>query len=52
MNIPTHFDFILEDDIKKMSKFAYSEANPLYPVPVIWNLDKIEKIYYLASRLK
>lgn len=52
MNIPTHFDFILEADIKKMSKFAYSEANPLYPVPVIWDLGKIEKIYYLASNLK
>ncbi|MFR5782864.1 MAG: iron-containing alcohol dehydrogenase, partial [Oscillospiraceae bacterium] len=34
MGIPTGFDFIKEEDIPQMVKWALAEANPVYPVPV------------------
>ncbi len=36
MGLPTGFDVIKEEDIPQMIKWADAEANPLYPVPVIW----------------
>lgn len=37
MGLPRGFDFILDEDIPKMVKWALAEANPTYPVPVIYN---------------
>lgn len=36
MNIIDKFDFIEEQDIPQMIHWAMQEANPIYPVPVIW----------------
>lgn len=36
MNIIDKFDFIEDKDIPQMVKWAMKEANPIYPVPVIW----------------
>jgi len=46
MGIPKSFDFIKEEDIPKLSKFASKEANPLYPVPVLMSAKELQKIYY------
>lgn len=40
MNIPTGFDFIKEEDIPTMCKWALAEANPVYPVPVVYNTER------------
>ena len=45
MQIPTSFDCILKDDIPAMAALADKEANPLYPVPVLWNSKELEAIY-------
>lgn len=38
---------IREEDIKKLSKYADKEANPLYPVPVLMNAKELEQFYYM-----
>lgn len=50
MNIVEHFDFIADEDIPQMVEWATNEANPFYPVPVIWNkaaftatIDRVRK---------
>ena len=45
MNIPNKFDFIKEEDITLMAKYADKEANPLYPVPQLWDKEKIAEFY-------
>ncbi|MBA4347245.1 MAG: hypothetical protein C0413_00105 [Clostridiales bacterium] len=37
MRIQSSFDFIQEKDILQMIKWAMKEANPIYPVPVLWH---------------
>ena len=37
MGLPDGFDVIQDKDIDQMIKWARKEANPLYPVPVIWS---------------
>ena len=37
MGIPKGFDFIKDEDIPKMIKYASKESNPIYPVPVVFN---------------
>ena len=44
--IPKAFDFIKEEDIPCMAKYADAEANPLYPVPKLMSAKELEKIYY------
>lgn len=44
MSIPDGFDFIKEEDIPKMTKWAYSEANPIYPVPVLYNEERYARV--------
>ncbi len=48
MNIPSGFDFIEDKDIDQMITWALAEANPIYPVPVVYNYEHcrnvIEKI--------
>ena len=44
MAIPTGFDFIREEDIPQMIRWALAEANPVYPVPVIYDEARCEKV--------
>ena len=44
MNIPTGFDFIKEEDIPQMIRWALAEANPVYPVPVVYDRKRCEKV--------
>lgn len=46
MNIDNKIDEINENDIKNLAKTAEKEANPLYPVPLLWTSKELEKIYY------
>ncbi|MBQ1281417.1 MAG: iron-containing alcohol dehydrogenase [Oscillospiraceae bacterium] len=39
MGLPNRFDVIKDEDIEQMITWARKEANPLYPVPVIWSRD-------------
>lgn len=43
--IPDHIDAIRDEDIKMLAGYADKEANPLYPVPVLWGRRELEKIY-------
>ena len=43
MDIPTGLDCIKDEDIPQIIKWADKEANPLYPVPVIWDEDDFRK---------
>ena len=36
MGLPDGFDVIRDEDIPQMIAWAKKEANPLYPVPVVW----------------
>ena len=36
MGLPNKFDVVKEEDIDQMITWAKKEANPLYPVPVVW----------------
>ncbi len=44
MGIPTGFDFIREADIPQMIEWALAEANPVYPVPVLYDEARCEKV--------
>ena len=37
IGIPDHFDFINDWDVPRMVSWALAEANPFYPVPVIYD---------------
>jgi alcohol dehydrogenase class IV len=45
MNIGTRIDVIDEKDIAALAKTAEHEANPLYPVPVLYTSKQLEQIY-------
>jgi len=45
MNIPTYINGLRDEDIPTLAERALREANPLYPVPVIFNKDDMEEIY-------
>ena len=44
MDIPTGFAFIKEADIPQMVEWALHEANPVYPVPVVYDEKRCEKV--------
>ena len=44
MDIPTGFDHIREADIPQMVEWALAEANPVYPVPVVYDRKRCEKV--------
>ena len=44
MEIPTGFDHIREEDIPQMVRWALAEANPVYPVPVIYDEARCEAV--------
>ncbi len=49
MQIPKKLDCINKEDIPAMAALADKEANPLYPVPTLWNATELEAIYHLVS---
>ena len=44
MGIPEHFDFIRAEDIPQMVRWAAAEANPVYPVPVIYDEARFARV--------
>lgn len=47
MQIPEYLDMIRDEDVEQIIKWAMKEANPLYPVPVIWDHDDLSR--FIAS---
>ena len=47
MGLPAKFDMIKDEDIDQMVAWATKEANPLYPVPVIWGKEDFKR--FIAS---
>lgn len=46
MNIESSLPQIVTEDIPELAKTAQHEANPLYPVPVLWTARDLEKVYH------
>ena len=46
MQIGTKIGEIKEEDIPSLAQTAEREANPLYPVPVLWTAKQLEDIYF------
>ncbi|MBR3756733.1 MAG: iron-containing alcohol dehydrogenase [Firmicutes bacterium] len=44
MGLPDKFDVIKDEDIDQMISWAAKEANPLYPVPVIWSREDFRNL--------
>ncbi len=44
MNIPAGVDVIQDEDIPRIIQWADKEANPLYPVPVVWKEEDFRKL--------
>lgn len=44
LGIPAGFDCIRDEDIPQMIAWADAEANPLYPVPVVWCRSDFERL--------
>lgn len=49
MHIPASLPEIRKEDIPKLARTAEHEANPLYPVPVLWTAEQLERIYWEAK---
>ena len=45
MGIGTSIPEIQDADIAELAKTAEHEANPLYPVPVLWTTKELVQIY-------
>ena len=45
LNIPKYIKEIKEEDIDELVNLASKEANPLYPVPKIFNKEDLRRIY-------
>lgn len=43
--IPEHIEELRKEDIPRLAKQADAEANPLYPVPRLWNAEELESVY-------
>ena len=44
MGLPKCLAMIREEDIQQMVTWAKKEANPLYPVPVVWGRQQLEQM--------
>ncbi len=44
MDIPVGLDMIKDEDVDQIITWAMKEANPLYPVPVIWGRRQFEDV--------
>ncbi len=47
MGLPDKFDMIKDEDIDQIIAWATKEANPLYPVPVVWGAEEFRR--FIAS---
>lgn len=45
LGIPEKLKGIREEDIDSLAAYADKEANPLYPVPVLWDKKQLTEIY-------
>lgn len=52
MNLPAGMDMIKDEDIHQIIAWADKEANPLYPVPVVWNYQDFEKLIHTLQTAK
>jgi len=48
MGIPEKIEALREEDIPALAAQADKEANPLYPVPVLWDADELCRLYRLV----
>lgn len=48
MNIPTKIEGIKEEDIPALAILADKEANPLYPVPRLWDAEELQQLYRMV----
>ncbi len=46
MNIPNKITALKKEDIEQLSAYASAEANPIYPVPVLFDRKGLERFYY------
>ena len=44
MGIPDRLDFIRTEDIPQMTRWAAAEANPIYPVPVVYDRPRFARV--------
>ena len=49
MNIPTKLPGIQKNDINALARHAEKEANPLYPVPILFTRKELECFYYQVA---
>ena len=49
--IPQHIEGIREEDLEEMARWADKEANPLYPVPVIFSREDFKRILRVVGGL-
>ena len=49
MGIPEKLEGIKQEDIPELARRADKEANPIYPVPVLWNAKELEEFYYAVK---
>ena len=45
LGIPRTIPNIKEEDLATLARHAAREANPLYPVPVLWDAKELKEIY-------
>ncbi len=45
LGIPEDLPQIREEDLDTLAAYADREANPLYPVPVLWDKEQLKEIY-------
>ncbi len=45
LGIPRGLDMIQEEDMELLADYAYKEAIPLYPVPVLWDRRRLREMY-------
>ena len=50
MGLPVGFDVIRDEDIEQMITWAKKEANPLYPVPVVWQRKDFRRVIESVRR--
>ena len=46
MGIPKSLKEIKAEDIPELARRADKEANPIYPVPILWNAKELEQFYF------
>jgi alcohol dehydrogenase class IV len=50
MELPDTIETLVAEDIPELAKTALKEANPLYPVPAVFDKRKMEKAFYAILR--